>query len=557
MGPDYHAPSLQLPERWHQSATDGLAEDEADVRSWWKVFNDPMLTSLIERAADSNLDVRIAVLRIREARAMRGVAAGELLPTLGAHGSYQRTKMSSNSFMAGGPQPAGRVEMLGNSVTRGVAGSTFGQALAFAAPGAPALTNSFANGLIGLVPMPMDLPQTEELDLHAAGFDSCWEIDIFGGVRRNVESADAALQATVEDYRGTLASLLAEVAATYIEIRTLQVQLDATTKNVRLQKETLSLTEKKLEHGLARELDVRQAETNLATTESQLPRLETALTINIYRMAVLLGQEPAALYDELSVEGPIPLPPDEVLVGVPTDILRQRPDLRAAERRLAAQTARIGVATADLYPRFTLSGTFGFEATDFNHALDARSMTYGFGPSVRWNIFDGLRNLHRIAAREAATEQSFVVYQQTLLYALQEVESTTVAYKREQARRDSLRQATEAAERSVDLVEVLYRDGLTGFENVLVTQRALVNLQNQLAQSKGQVAVNLVSLYKVLGGGWSPDQIAQAEYLEGRSDALTKPVGYFFSGGKTALPWENETAERRHTQVATEDEEGQ
>jgi len=509
------------------------------VEQWWQVFADDTLSELIRQAAEGNRDVRIAVLRIREARALRSVASGELLPSLGGHGSYQRSKTSPNGPGAGGPATPGKWTQFSESVTRGIASSALGQGLGSALPGAPALTNSVAGGLIGLIPGRTSLPETDEVNLHAIGFDASWEIYVFGGIQRAIEAADAYLAATVEDCRSVLISLLAEVAATYIDIRTLQSQLQATRQNIELQQEALALARSRFELGLAPELHVHQAEVNLASTQSQLPLLEAGLAVAIYRMGVLVGQEPSALYDQLSAEGPIPQPPSETLVGVPADLLRRRPDIRAAERRLAIEVAKIGVATAELYPRFTLSGTFGFEATNFNHLLDARSISYGFGPAIRWNIFDGLRNLNRIAAQQAVTHQAYVLYERTLLLALQEVESSMVAYQREQARRDALARAVEAARRSVSLAAQLYRDGLTDFQNVLDAQRSLVSLENALAESCGQVAVKLVAIYKALGGGWSADSIPQAKYLEQPAGVLTAPVGFFLSGGNEPLPWDS------------------
>ncbi len=537
VGPDYRPPSPQVADQWHEPAIQGLADGQADVSQWWRVFEDQQLSQLIDRAAAGNRDRRLAMRRSREARALRGVAAGELLPTLGGQGSYLRAKASPNGPTAF-PESPGAGQTFGNTVGRGIAGQALGAGLAAAAPGATAVTGPLASGLIGLVPTPTGRPQTDETNLHAAGFDASWEIDVFGGIRRNVESADAAVQASVESYRDTLVTLLAEVATTYVDIRTLQSQIKTTANNIALQRETLSLTKARLSMELASELEVQQAETNLATTESQLPQIESGLAISIYRLSVLIGEEPSALSGEFAATSGIPQPPPQVLVGVPTDILRRRPDIRLAERQLAEQTARIGVATAELYPRFTLSGTFGLESTNFEDVLDARSITYGFGPAVQWNLFSGLRSLNQIAAQEAATHQAYVIYERTLLNALQEVESSLVAYKREQARVNALERAVDAAEKSVKLAETLYRNGLTDFENVLDTQRLLVNLQNTRAQSRGQVSTNLVSVYKALGGGWSAEVTPQHEYLDAESPALSRPVEFFFSGGKGPLPWE-------------------
>lgn len=555
VGPDYRPPQTEVPARWHQEAAEGLAKGEADVQTWWRSFDDELLTRLIHQAGENNLDVRLAVLRIREARALRGIAAGELLPSLAGQGAWQRARASANGLMSGSPQVPGKGEQFANTVTRGIATSALAQKLGTAVPGAPGVTNSVASGLVGLLPGQTELGDTEAMDLYAAGFDASWEIDVFGGIRRNIESADAVLAAAVEDYRSVLVSLLAEVAATYIDVRALQSQIEATQRNIKLQKETVSLTQVKFDSELVSELDVRQAETNLATTESELPLFEAGLSVAIYRLGVLIGREPAALYDELSVVGDIPKPPAETLIGVPVDLVRRRPDVRAAECRLAAQTAQIGVAAADLYPRFSLSGTFGFEATDINHMLDARSVTYGFGPALRWNIFDGLRNINHIAAQQAATHQAYVSYEKTLLLALQDVETALVAYTREQARYAALVRATEAGRRSAQLAETRYQDGLTDFQNVLIAQRALVNLETALAQSRGQVAVNLVALYKALGGGWSPHVVPQEEYLDDPSGVLADPLNFFLSGGQGTLPWEtgvDEIAETTATLPGTE-----
>ena len=405
------------------------------------------------------------------------------------------------------------------------------------------------------IPSSAKRPGIPEMDLFSTGFDASWEIDVLGGLRRGVETADAELDAALEDYRAILVSMLAEVATTYIDIRTLQAEIDATRQNIELQRETLDLTQARLSYDLASDLEVSQAQTNLATTESQLPQLEASLATAIYRLSVLVGKEPAALQEEFAATSPIPQPPAETFVGVPTDILRRRPDLRAAERRLAAATAEIGVAAADLYPRFTLSGNFGFESMDLKHAFNSKSITYGFGPAVRWNIFDGLRNLNRIAAQQVAAHHAYVSYEQTLLLALQEVETAMVNYRREQDRRNALMRATKAARQAVKLSETRYEDGLTDFQDVVDAERSLVNLETSLVQSEGQVAVNLVALYKALGGGWSPNVIPQRQVLDAPMDALDRPLRFFFSGGKTDLPWN--TARESDTSSAPAGDEGE
>ncbi len=540
VGPRYNAPAHQLPKVWQEATTNGLATGEVDVTAWWQSFEDPVLSELVSRAADGNLDLRMAVLRIRQARALRGIAAGALLPTLSGDASVRRTKPTFAGFpgLGGG---GSRAEQFTNTMQRGVATAAVAGGIANVAPGAAGIASPLASGLVGLAPARTSSSGAPEFDLFAAGFDAAWELDVFGGLRRGVEAADADLAAALEDFRAVQVSLLAEVATTYIDVRTLQAQIAAARRNIALQEETLGLTNARLDFDLASELEVRQAETNLATTESLLPALEAGLATAIYRLSVLVGEQPGALKGALSVTGPIPRPPRETFVGVPAEILRRRPDLRAAERRLASATAQIGVAAANLYPRFSLTGSFGVQSSEFDDTLDSRSITYGFGPAVRWNIFDGLRNLNRIAAQEAVAHHAYVAYEQALLLALQDVETAMVNYKREQVRRNALDRAAEAARRTVHLAETRYEDGLTDFQDVVDAQRSLVNLETSLVESQGLIAMHLVALYKALGGGWTPESMPQAEYLEAPSELLADPMHYFLTGGKTELPWSEAT----------------
>ncbi len=463
VGPDYVPPEIDMPDAWHEQATEGLADGSADIRTWWVLLNDPLLDALIERAGKRNLDLRIALARINEARAQRGVAFGQYFPDVDGVGFYQRSRASDNGFN----------------------------------------------------PVPDGGASHDQENLHNVGFDATWEIDLFGRISRSVESADASLQASVEDYRDVLVLLYSEVAITYVDVRTLQARLIARRQNVETQRQTLELTRNRFDAEIAPELDVSQAERNLASTESQIPVLEAALYQAMNRLAVLLGQHPGTLHAELAEYSAIPEVPASTTVGLPVNLLRQRPDLRRAERQLAAQHAQIGVATADLYPRFSLSGTFALEATNFSSTFDGDSKTYSFGPSFRWNIFDGDRVRSRIGVEDARTQQLLAVYENTVLLALEDVENAMVAYKQERRRYRSLQRSVAAAQRSVELVDTLYRNGLTNFQNVLDAQRALADEQDRLAASDGQITKNLVSLYKALGGGWAlgPDN----------SDELTGP----------------------------------
>jgi NodT family efflux transporter outer membrane factor (OMF) lipoprotein len=428
VGPDYAQPRPDVPDAWHVALTRGLEQGEASFQTWWTTLDDPVLTSLIERATRDSLDIRGAVARIEEAAARRGVSVGELFPAVDGTGEYSRNRTSTNES-AGVPPPRSRVD-----------------------------------------------------GLYSAGLSSSWEVDLFGRIRRSVESASADLDAAVEDLRDTLVVLYANIGLTYAELRTLQERIRYNQQNVRTQRETLGVVQSRYKAGLVGDLDVRWAEENLASTEAALPPLRQQLVQAINRLGVLLGLPPTALHAELAAEAPIPQPPAQVAVGLPRELLRQRPDIRTAERQLAAQTAQIGVATADLYPRLSLLGS----------------------PSFTWALFSGGAIRANIRVQEALTEQALTSYEQTILDGLEDVESSLVAFVQEQDRRDALDRSTRALNQALDLVKTQYRRGLTDFQNVLDTERSLFTRQDDLATSRGQVTQNLINVYRALGGGWTP-----------------------------------------------------
>ena len=345
--------------------------------------------------------------------------------------------------------------------------------------------------------------------LWAAGFDASWEIDIFGRNRRGVEAATATWQASVESYRDVLVSLYAEIAANYILVRTLQARLDYANTNADALEDTAQLTQDRFDAGLTSLLDVTRARSNLASTRAAIPSLESDLNAAMNRLAVLLGMTPGSLHARLQEIRPLPDPPADLLVGLPADLLRRRPDVRRAERELAAQTARIGVATADLYPSFSISGFLGLESTDWNDLTKSGGGTWGLIPGFRWNLFNGGATRGRIRIEEARTEQALVAYEQTVLTALEDVENAMVALDRERIRRDRLQVAVEASRQSVSLVHTQYISGLTDFQSYLDAQRSLVGQLDELAFSEGQVVQDLIALNKALGGGWSPDRIPE------------------------------------------------
>ncbi len=450
VGPDYRQPTMEMPDAWHQELTRGLTQGEANLRTWWTTLGDPMLDSLIERAGAANLDVREAVGRVLEARARRGISGSDRYPDVDGTGAVQRSRVSKE-VSTGVPPPQSRVDTS-----------------------------------------------------YSSGFDSFWELDLWGRVTRSIEASDASLQASIEDYRDVLVVLYADVATTYVDVRTFQERIRYAEQNVETQRGSLKLTIDRRDAGIGSDLDVAQARQNLSSTEAFIPGLRIGLAASIHRLGVLLGQEPTALYAELAPEGEIPVPPTEVVIGVPTELMRQRPDIRSAERQLAAATSEIGIATADLYPAFSLVGSFTFESFASGDWLTSRARAYGFGPSLRWNLFDGGRVRNQIRVEDAQTEQLLASYEETVLFALQEVEDSMVAFVEEQERREALQRSVDASRDAVRLVKILYKTGLTDFQNVLDTERTQFDQEDQLAESEGTVTNDLIRLYKALGGGWSP-----------------------------------------------------
>jgi outer membrane protein, multidrug efflux system len=458
VGPNYRKPDLPVPSMWNEAQQKGVQVRSTELTRWWTSFNDPLLNSLVERAVRSNLDLRIAEGRIREARATRVLVAAGAWPTVNVSSAYSRNRASANAI--GSP-------------------SQNGGAVAIAPSGA-----------------------TLEQNFYQTGFDASWEIDVFGGIRRSVEAADATLQATVEDWRDVLVSLLGEVAKNYIDLRGSQRRLDVTRDNLKAQLETLELTKVRFQAGLASDLDVAQQEAQANSTAAQIPTLETSLKQAAYGLDVLLGSQPGSLWDELAVDKAIPTLPPEVLVELPAELLRQRPDIRRAERQLAAATAQVGVATADLYPKFSLVGTVGLQSVSASDWFTGRSRNWSIGPTVTWPVFDAGRIRANIEIRNAQQEQALGVYEKTVLTAFQDVEVSLVAYAKEQQRSRSLVTAVAANQRALAMANELYIRGLSDFLNVLEAQRALSLTENDLAQSQATMASNLVSLYKALGGGW-------------------------------------------------------
>jgi multidrug efflux system outer membrane protein len=457
VGPNYRRPDGAGPAVWQEAQSDGVNTRAAELARWWMKFNDPLLNSIVERAVGSNLDLRSAEARVREARALRAVTASGAWPAADVSGSYTRNRSSEN---------------------------------AIGSPGQGAVVGPSGGGA--------NLDQ----NLYRSGFDASWEIDVFGGIRRSVEAADATVEATLEDRRNTLVTLLGEVATNYIDLRGFQRRLEVARANLKTQQETLELTKVRFDAGLASDLDVAQAESQVKTTEAQIPTLETSLKQVAHRLDVLIGSEPGALWGDLSKQGEVPALPPEVLIGLPSELLRRRPDIRRAERQLAAATAQVGVAVADLFPKFSLTGAAGFQSISASDWFSGPSRFWSVGPTIRWPIFDAGRIRANIEVRNAQQEQALRQYEKTILTAFEEVENSLVSYAKEQARYRSLSEAVAANRRAVQMANELYTRGLLDFLNVLETQRSLYSSESDLAQSQAAMASNLVALYKALGGGW-------------------------------------------------------
>lgn len=457
VGPNYKEPALAVPAVWNEAQQKGVETRPAELARWWTAFEDPLLNSLVDRAVRSNLDLRVAEARIREARASRTVIAAGAWPRLETSGSYTRSRRSESALDI--PSQAGVGDI--------------------AAPRIKSEGNFFT-----------------------VGFDANWEIDVFGGVRRGVEAADATIEATEYSRRDVLVSLLGDVAKNYIDLRGAQRRLAVARANLKTQQDSLDLTRVRFNAGLASDLDVARAEAQISTTAAQIPTLESVLKEAAYSLDLLLGLTPGGLWGELEKELAIPSLPPEVLVGLPSDLLRRRPDIRFAERQLAAATAQVGSAIADLFPKFFLTGAGGLQSISASDWFTGQSRYWSIGPTISWPIFDAGRIRANIEIRNAQQEQALNQYEKAVLAALGDVEKSLINYSQEQVRHRSLNDAVASNRRAVEMANELYVHGLNDYLNVLDSQRALYVTETELAQSEATMASNLVALYKALGGGW-------------------------------------------------------
>jgi len=443
VGPDYRAPEPTIGASWRQTRESGLADGAPADGAWWHTFRDPLLNEVVEQALAQNLDLRAAFARLASATALRGVAAADRWPSIDGRASYEHRSESENT------------------------------------------------------PFGAFIPRT---NIHTVAADATWELDLWGRVRRSVEAADADLDASAADVEAAAITVAGEVVAAYVDLRAAQRRLAIAKENLALQERTLGLVRARFGAGLVVERDVAQAATNVESTRSRLPSLAAAASTAQNRLAVLLGTSPGELRPELAAAAALPTPPAQVAVGVPTDLLRRRPDVRAAERRFAAAVARIGVAEGDRYPRFTLGGTLGLAANSAGDVFESGSDVVAFGPSVRWNLFDGGRLKQRVASLEADAEVAQITWEKAVLLAVEETENAMTSFVREQERRASLQRAAQEARRAVDLAQSQYRAGLSDFQAVIDSERTVATIEDDLVASEAAIARSAVSLFKALGG---------------------------------------------------------
>lgn len=452
IGPDYQSPVVPVMESFSTQDTITFCRD-ADMKRWWEKLEDPTLDRLISHAISKNQDVRIAVFRILEARANKGLATSETLPSFDANASVNALRSSKTGL-------------------------------------------DTAN-----------LPSTimEDYDatqiLHEGGFDASWEIDLFGRIKRSIEAADAEIGASESDLADTMVALLCDVAKNYVEIRKVQAQTDVVTKNLDLQQKTLDLIEKRFKSGMDTQLNITTSKALIADTKARIPQLAAQQKTLRHRLAILLGEAPDFLISILDNNPQIPSFPEKLVVGIPADLLRVRPDIRTAERQLAAQVARIGVAKADFYPRLGFNGSIGLSSVDLGEMTLDNSWTGSIGPSFSWAIFNGGAVRARVAAADARSKQALALYEKTVFHAYEEVENALVQHKEELLRKVHLKTAVAENTRAYELSLRLYTCGLADYIHVLDSERNLLNSKERFIESLALVTDSVIELHKAFGGG--------------------------------------------------------
>jgi len=478
VGPNFVPQDPALPQHSffalaHQEPVQASAAQSASLAppdpDWWEIFRDRRLTELERQVADANLDVQTATARLMQSRDQRAVTASAQLPVLNGNTSYERQQPSANGLLG----------------------------LFSGGSGGNAANGAFGNG-VGGVPGNLLNP----FSLWQYGFDASWELDVWGKVRRQVESADAQVEASAEARRGVLISSLAEVARDYVQLRGVQMQIKIARDNLVTARQILDVTKTRSQRGLTTGLDVEDAAAQLEAVRAQIPDLERQESEKINALSYLLGRPPGALASELVTPRTVPLTPPVLPVGIPSDLARRRPDIRQAEAQLHSATADIGVAVGEFYPSISLNGSVGFQALDLKNLWKGSSLQYAMGPSVTLPIFEGGKLKGNLAMRTAQQQEAAINYHATVLKAWHDVVNALVAYRTERERHARLQAQAGHAKAALELARARYQDGVAQFITLLNDQRTLLQAQQQAATSETTVAVDLVALYKALGGGW-------------------------------------------------------
>ncbi len=492
LGPNFQEPSLFAPSTWFASrppqlpAPSQVVPEPVDAK-WWEVFGDPILTELEEQVASSNLDVRLATFRLQESRLQYGVTAADQYPNANGNASYVREKIADR----------GVIGLLGGGGSSSSSTATSANGLSGTSGGVPTTAVSGSSSGPGT-----HLPS---FNLFQYGFDSSWEIDFWGRVRREVEAAHAQIDASAEARRDQMITVLAELARDYVTLRGQQRDLQIARDTLASEQASLRITQERQRGGLTTGLDVANAAGQVATTAGQIPQLEAQAATTINAISLLLGQTPGSLSAKLSPPQPVPPVPPAVPVGLPSELAQRRPDIRRAEAQLHAATADIGQAEADFFPKVTLSGSVGVQALQFKNLGNFGAygaLQYSGGPSITVPIFEGGRLKFTLELRKAQQQEAAVTYQQVVLQAFHDVDNALTNYSAEQLRRKQFAIAVDQAQHALDLARQQYVQGLSSFLDVLNAQRTLFQAQQQYADSTTQISNNLVQLYKALGGGW-------------------------------------------------------
>ncbi len=447
VGPNYCQPAAPVAQQWIDAADARISSQPVDLRCWWSVFRDPALDGLVAAAVQQNLTLRQAGCRVLQSRAARAIAAGNLFP--------------QQQDLAGGYDRMASSKAAGNR---------------------QALDKQF-------------------YDQWDAGFNLAWELDFWGRFRRALEAADADLEASVADYDQVMVTLLGDIASTYAEIRTLQQRISLAQQNVLIQRETYAIAEARFKGGQVSELDVDQATSTLAQTEALIPQLELQLRQANNRLCILLGTPPSDLLPAIG-NGPIPTAPADVVLGIPADLLRRRPDIRRAERQVAAESARVGVAASELYPHLGITGTIACSAERFNDLFTSRAIEGGVGPYFQWNVLNYGRLWNNIRLHDARLAELIAAYQNRVISANAEVENGVARFLRGQQRRHWMGVSVDASQRAMKVAMTQYRAGVINFNWVALVEQNLVQQQDLLTQAQGEVVLGLVETYRALGGGW-------------------------------------------------------